>query len=106
MEVITTQKTFILHDYDIVFSNGMMMPITVNLDLGDTIEIGDTRLIAHLTAKPSLSDIKKNLPAEDITIFLSQVVSIQHRERSVLELTPNEKVEWAKLFEETVGPLQ
>jgi hypothetical protein len=89
-----------LHDYDILFDSGMMIPITVDLASGDTISFNDLTITVQLTAKPSLNDPAKVLPAEDITIFNSHIVSIQHRQREIQELSPEEKYTWQETFKE------
>ncbi len=94
-----TTKT-ILEDYDVVSVNGMMMPITINATLGDTIELGPTQIVAHLVAKPSINDPNKLLPAEHIIIYTAQVFSIQHRTREVTNLTPEQRFELDKTYQE------
>lgn len=93
-------------DYDVVFQSGMMMPITVDLAQGDYIQIGDKLIEVSLKAKPSPTDPDQILPAEDITIYVSHVVSIQHRVREVVELTPEQKFEWKKTLQELGGTIQ
>lgn len=92
----------ILDDYDILFESGFMMPLTIDLDKGDTITFDDKAILIHLTSKPSRNNPDKFLPAEDITVFTPHIISIQHRTREVTELTPNEKASWAKTWETLV----
>lgn len=92
----------IVHDYDIIFEAGMAMPLTIDLTVGDTIEfdLPNSLIRAHLVAKPSQTDTAKLLPAEDVTIFVAKVATIQHRERRVVEQSPDERAEWKKLYDE------
>ncbi len=93
----------VLDDYDLVYENGMVLPLTIDLVAGDTIEIGEKVISARLVAKPSQNDPTRILPAEEITIFISKVASIQHRVREVNEQTPEEKASWQKTFQEFSG---
>ena len=92
-----------LDEYEIVFESGMVVPVTVNLDLGDTYEEGPDVILVSLVAKPSLTDPTKTLPAEDIRIFKSKVASINHRTREVVEATPEVKEDFRKLIVELTG---
>ena len=87
-----------LHDYDIVFVSGMMLPITLDLNAGDTVDFSAEAIVFFLSPKPSLNSPDTLLPAEDITVLKAHVVSIQHRVREVMELTPDQKFEWGKTF--------
>lgn len=80
-----------IDDFEFVFETGMMLPFSLDLALGDTIEITETQALIDLVARPSKADPTKFIPAEDTTIFLNHVVSIQHRKREVVELTPEQK---------------
>lgn len=89
-----------VEDYDFTLSSGMMMPITVDTTMGDIIKVGSEVVQIHLVARPSLNDPTKHLPAEDITIFTKHLVSVQHRTREVVELTPEQQFEWTKTLKE------
>ena len=93
-------------DYDILFDSGMMLPITIDTSLGDVIMFNDRLITVTLTAKPSINDPAKMLPTEDITVFTSHIVSIQHRVREVIELTPEQKLDWQRAFKEISGTVQ
>ncbi len=93
----------VLDDYDLVYANGMVLPLTIDLLGGDTIEIGEKTIQVNLVAKPSQNDPTKTLPAEDITIFTDKVASIQHRSREVVEQTLEEKTAWHRTFQELSG---
>ena len=106
MIIETPPKTKLIDDYDIVFSSGMMIPISVDLAAGDTIDFNNLTIKVHLTSKPSLNDPMKSLLAEDMTFFMAHVVSIQHRVREVIELTPEQQFEWTKVVQELGGTVQ
>lgn len=92
------KKTVI--DYDIVLDFGVTVPITIDPSKGDTIELGDKIISIHMPSKASDNNPEHQLPAEDMTIFVSHVVSIQRREREVVELSPEQKLIQAKMFKE------
>jgi hypothetical protein len=106
MYIPTPDVLKILVDYDIVFSSGIMLPVTLDATLGDTIEDRGDTLFINLTAKPSLSDSSKTLPAEEITVFKAQVVSIQKRTREVVQLNPEQQAEWRKTIKELSSTVQ
>lgn len=90
----------ILFDYDITFTTGMIMPLTLDPTLGDTIDLSPTVIQVHLEPKPSLSDPTVTLPAEDITIFTNHILSIQKRKREITDLSPDERLQWKKVMAE------
>ena len=90
-------------DYDIIFDSGMILPITIDLSAGDTISFSDQAILIHLAPKPSVNDPDKLLPSKDITIFTPHIVSIEHSQREVTELTPEEKFNSTRLWKELLG---
>lgn len=100
MLIQTPLQTRIVHDYDIIFNSGMTMPLTIDLDLGDTIDFTEQSILIFLSAKPSPNDPAKQLPSEATTVFLKHVIAIQHREREVVELSPGQKEEWHKVWQD------
>lgn len=93
-------------EYDFVFSSGMVMPITISPTLGDTVTFSPDLILVNLTSKPSMNTPEKLLPAEDIKIYTSHLISIQHRVREVLELTPEEKYSWESTLQVLSGTIQ
>lgn len=106
MEFLTPEVKKIVNDYDIVSKSGMMLPVTIDLALGDTITFNDLTIMVHLSAKPSKTNPLQTLPAEDITIFINQVFSVQHREREIIERTPTQLDEWNNLILDCGGTVQ
>jgi hypothetical protein len=90
----------LVNDYDVVFTSGVSMALTVDLEAGDTIDLGEKTILVHLTAKPSPADPDTLLAAEDITIFVGHVLSIQRREREITQLTPDQQYAWAQTLKE------
>lgn len=106
IEIYSPEVKKIVNDYDIVSKSGMVLPVTIDLVAGDTIVFNDLTILIHLSAKPSKTNPLATLPAEDITIFISQVFSVQRREREVIKQTPAQKDEWNDLIVECGGTVQ
>lgn len=96
----------VVDDYDFVFISGQMMPVTIDKEAGDTVEIDKDSVVINLTAKKSLTDPNRTLPAEEITIFAKHLISIQHRKREVVELTAEQKVSWMRTLQELNSTIQ
>jgi hypothetical protein len=103
MIVNSPEIKHVVDDYEVVLTTGMVFPLTIDRAAGDTIQLEDTRIVVKLAAKPSLNDPAKVLPEEDVTVFMSHVVAIQHRLREVVELTPEQKHQWTKVVQELSG---
>jgi len=89
-----------LDDYDILFTSGFLMPLTIDLAKGDSISFDEKAILVHLSSKPSLIQLDKTLPVEDITIFTAHIISIQHRVREVVELSPEAQLQAQKVWQE------
>lgn len=100
MIVNSPLATKFVHDYDVLFTSGMVLPASLDLEAGDTIDFNLDTILIHLAPKPSQNNPDVTLPAEDITIFVKHVLSIQHRTREVLGLTPEQNHEWRKTLSE------
>jgi len=106
MIVNTPEIKYVVDDYDFVFINGMVLPHTVNERVGDTIQFFDTAVVIHLAPKPSMTDSKVMLPAEDITIFKTHLAMQQHRVREVIEVSPEQQHEWTTTLKEISKTVQ
>ena len=100
MQIPSTPAVKLLDDYDFVFTSGMMMPVTINVAVGDRISFNAETVVVYLTPKPSSTDPDRMLSSEDITIFTKHLASVQHRVREVLDLTPEQQLEWKKTIAE------
>ena len=80
-------------DYDITFSNGLLMSFSVAKDLGDSVDF-DTSPMAvqfHFAEKISPTDEEAKVPPEDITVLMQHVLTISHRTRTVTPATREER---------------
>ena len=88
----TKEKTY--DCYDFTFVKGVVLPVTLDLEAGDTIDVGPDRIVASILERPSLSDPKKLLPGEDFSIERSNLLFYQHRTITVQEQTHEQKQEF------------
>ena len=87
-------------DYDFIFANGIVHPVTIVKDLGDTIDFDTSPLavMIHYAEKPSQTDPDSKIPAEDLTVMMSHVIMINHRKRLVTPPTREEKDAFQQVF--------
>lgn len=103
MEVNTPEVSHVVDDYDFTFLNGMVMPVTVNETVGDTIHFDSAEVRIDLSSKPSINDPAYMLPAENIVIYTKHLVTWQHRIRKVVAITPEQQHEWTQTLKEASG---
>lgn len=93
----------ILDDYDFFFESGMSMSVTLDFALGDSIKYNDLTVVITKIARPNPNNPAQIIPAEDTTLFINHIISVQHRQREVVEFTPEEKQAWAKTWEDLIS---
>jgi hypothetical protein len=92
-------KPRILDEFDLMFSSGILLPITIDKDAGDTVDMSNADYaIFNITAKPASNNPDTLLPAEEITVFLRHVISVTHRVREILPANPDQVEEFKSLF--------
>jgi len=106
MIVNTPEVKRLVDDYDFTFLNGMLLPVIVDTEAGDTINFFSATIQIHLAAKPSMNDPSLTLPAEDITIYTQHLATKQHRVREVIALDPEQQHEWAKTLKDVTKTIQ
>jgi hypothetical protein len=92
-----------VYEYDFVLTTGLVMPVTIDHDAGDTIQFGDKQVVIHQSPKAHLFDPTASTGAEDITIFVQHLASVQRREREIVEMTPEQKFQYEKTLKELAG---
>lgn len=86
-------------DINITFITGDVLPVVVDEAAGDYVQVTDEHILIFLSPKPTnYSD--QVLPAEKLSIFKDKVMMFQEREREITELSPNQREELRKAFEE------
>lgn len=103
MIINTPLETKVVDEYDIATGGGLVMPVTIDPKAGDTFEESDSKFTIHIAPRQSMNDPMKSLPAENITIYKSHVISINHRTREVPPLTPEQQFEWNKTLQEMIS---
>lgn len=98
MEINVPEVKRTVIEYDFVFTSGQIMPVTIDPKAGDTISEGDQTIDINLTSKPSMNDPSKLLPSEKVVIYKQYLISVQKREKEILELTPEQKAAWTETF--------
>lgn len=93
-------KTRLVSDMDFTFTNGVVMSYTIDKEAGDEVEYPTPHtIVIHLAPRIS-SDGLSVTAAEDITIFVRNLTTIEHRKREITERTLAERLEWEKTFQE------
>lgn len=80
--------------YEILFSNGVVLPVTIDKEGGDVVDFMENHAIRFdLKARPSQTDPDQSFPPEDVTIFTRHVASIKHWTAEVTEPTVEQREE-------------
>lgn len=83
-----------IEQYDITLNSGLVIPLTIDAAVGDTIEFTPEKILVKLAAKPSLIDPSISLPAEDVEVARTQVAALLHRTVEVSGIVPKMSKEW------------
>lgn len=103
MEINTPLEPKTLTFYDITFVNGLGIPIVIDESLGDTITLGDTKIVAYIAPRPSMSDPKDHLPAQNIVLYMAHIVGVQYYSKEIMPATPEQQFQYAETFKELTG---
>ena len=104
----TAGEPRIVTDYDITFTNGLCVSVTVDLDAGDIVDYTHTPLatIFRLSEKPSPTDPRTTLPSEEITIYIGHVLTIQSHKRTINPLSPEQREEFNQTIHRLSNTIQ
>jgi hypothetical protein len=93
-----------VEDYDFWFTNGQIMSLQIDKEAGDTVDFTThpTVVMIHLASKPHKTDPETMMPAEDITLFMSHIISIIKKSREVQPMSVEQQQEWRKTVQEIV----
>ena len=92
----------VVTDYDFICLSGLVLPVSVEPALGDTIEFSPDEITIYLAPRPN-SDGKTLTPAENLILYKRNIISYQFRTKEVEALTPEQKAEWNKTIQEAGG---
>ena len=104
----SSPEPYEVEDYDLTFVNGLFMTVTVDAKAGDAVDYDTSPLttIFHLSEKPSPTNAKLTVPAENITIFMNHVLSVQRRTRIVVQPAPEVKDEFQRTLHSLIKTVQ
>jgi hypothetical protein len=83
----------IVHEYDFTFASSHFLSMTIDPRF-DTITFGEDEITAKLGAKEKAGS---SVPAEEVCILKTHLVSYAHRERKVLDPSPDDRLEFEKI---------
>jgi len=95
--VVSPEKVY--DCYDFTFVGGVVIPVTLDLSAGDTIDFGTDRVAIVVQERPSLNDPEKLLPAEDLILERRNMLGYTHRVQKVAEVSAEEKAEWDRTIQ-------
>ena len=90
----TPDDRHVVDDYDFVFNSGLVIPVTINAEAGDSITFNESVVKIYVASQPSMNDAQKMLPSRDITLFTRHLAAAEHRIREVIALNPEQKHQW------------
>jgi hypothetical protein len=72
-----------MHEYTFLFRTGQALTHVIDSDAGDTIDLQPDVIQVSLAAKANIFNPDEMLPAEDSTIWVPHLMSMQHRVKEV-----------------------
>lgn len=100
MEINSQPVTKTQDEYDFVFANGKVLQLTLDLSSGDRFVELPLRIQVHIGPKPSLANPDLMTLAEDFTIYVAQLISLQHRTRVINVATLEQQEQMKTLLAE------
>lgn len=91
----------LIDDYDFVFLNGVILPVTVDTAGGDTVSFGENIVHVYLNKRPSQGDPSLMTPAENLTIYKTNLAWVSHKQREVIPQTPEQKEQFQQLLKKS-----
>lgn len=105
MQVESNTTTRILDEYDITFSNGKIISISICKAEGDSADFDSNpnRIQFHITEKKESALDGSDIPAQSITVYTSQILTIQHHTRTVRPPSAEQREAWKKTIKDALG---
>jgi hypothetical protein len=99
MLINTTPPPYEVDEYTIEFLNGDVKTVTVDKDLGDTVDFdhGHYGIQFKLVERISPQNPDFTVPAEELTIFTKHITAITHRKRLVSLPSPEQQEKFKTL---------
>lgn len=104
MDIKTGEPTErMLDEYDFIFMNGSVLPLTLDLNLGDTIDFTPEVITVTLVAKPSVTDPKGEVGDNTTTIYRKHLLFYEHRRRNQMSISTEQRIEYEKTIKALSG---
>ena len=81
-------------EYEFQFTNGGSLGLSLDFDLGDTIDFFDDKVEIHVSGTPLLEDPTKHLPDRDIVLYRQHIISHQKLVRDIQPLPEIASADW------------
>lgn len=93
-----------LEEYDITFTNGKLLTVTLCKDEGDTVDFELPNAIRFQTTKKvGITVDGSEIPPQDITVFTRHILAIEKRKRTVQPLTAEQRAAWREAINQVVS---
>lgn len=98
----------IVDEYEFWFENGNSITVSIDKELGDSIDFSThpMAVVISLSAKPGKTDPSQMMDAQDLTVFIGHVLSIQHTTKTFTPPTLAQQDEWKKTILELSKTIQ
>ena len=93
----TPSEIKIVHEYDLVLSNGAAMGLTLEPELGDTVQETDEKLVFDIQPRKPFPEAPTSTPVEHVVVYKRHLMAIQSRVR---EIAAGKTEDWAKYLPE------
>ncbi len=101
--IIPEAPTHFVDDYSITSDTGLVIPVTIDTSLGDSITDNGTYLDIRIAPKPDPFDPTRMTPEEEMKVNNSHVLSVSRFKREIKAPTKVEQEEWQKTLQELGG---
>lgn len=98
-----TMEPHEVDDFDFIFVNGFVFPITVDYAAGDTINFGEREIEIHIHKKPLLAEGNTLDTTEHTILNRNNILIINHRVRTVLPQSPEQRDQFSMLIKQKTG---
>ncbi len=99
MEIQAPDNTRQVKDYEFVMVSGVSLPVNIDPKAGDEIIFNTEEIRITLSAKPGIVDTAAIMPPEYITLYRKHIAVIHERERTIRDVTPEEKADLKKTLD-------
>lgn len=97
-----------IDEYEFVFTNGQSMTVPVDVVVGDSIDFNThpMAVMIHMETKPSPTNPAVTMKPEDVTIFVSHILTIVKRQKEFIPLSTEQQDAWKRTVQEISKTVQ